>query len=81
MKSSEGSRGTCKDTSVACQFMDKFLENVPMHNLKLDKTSQNLTSNWHTGRDRHAAFCTPVKMWKLVLCPLMGFLAIIHLSC
>lgn len=63
MKSSEGSRGTCKDTSVVCQLMSEFLENVvPMHNLKLNKTSQNLASDQCTGRDRHAAFCTSAKM-------------------
>lgn len=46
MRSSEGSRGTCKDTSVVCQFMDEFLENVlPIHNLRLIKTSQNVTSD------------------------------------
>lgn len=45
MKSSEGSRSTCKDTSVVCQFI-AFLENVlPIHNLRLIKTSKNVTSD------------------------------------
>lgn len=37
MKSSEGSKGACKDTSMVCQFTDEFYEKVvPMHNLKLN---------------------------------------------